>query len=77
MEEAQTLLAAAAGTVPARARFIARFIGTTTFSSVTVGAVLGQCGAMLPCGMHSSIESKDLSMISTRMTITLTTSLIF
>jgi hypothetical protein len=50
MEEAQSIFAAAAGTIPARARFIVRFVGTTTFSSITLGAVLGQCGAMLPCG---------------------------
>ena len=37
-------------TVPARARFIAQFIGSTLYTSITCGLVAGQAGALLPCG---------------------------
>ena len=37
--------------VPARARFVAQFVGSTLFSSLTMGLVAGQAGAvLLPCG---------------------------
>lgn len=36
--------------IPARARFIAQFIGSTLYSSLTIGLVAGQAGALLPCG---------------------------
>lgn len=36
--------------MPARARFIAKFIGSTLISSLTVGLVAGQTGALLSCG---------------------------
>ena len=36
--------------LPARARFVAQFVGSTLFTSLTVGFVAGQTGAMLSCG---------------------------
>lgn len=36
--------------IPARARFVAHFVGSTLFTSLTVGLVAGQTGAMLSCG---------------------------
>mmetsp|Transcript_28032 Transcript_28032/g.62397 ORF Transcript_28032/g.62397 Transcript_28032/m.62397 type:complete len:192 (+) Transcript_28032:219-794(+) len=36
--------------IPARARFVAQCIGTAIYSSLTVGLVAGQTGAVLPCG---------------------------
>ena len=36
--------------VPARARFVAKCLGSTLFSSLTLGLVAGQSGALLSCG---------------------------
>ena len=36
--------------IPHRARFIAQCIGTAIYSSLTVGLLAGQTGAVLPCG---------------------------
>lgn len=37
-------------TIPSRARFVGRYLGYTTFSSVSIGLVCGQLGAVLQCG---------------------------
>lgn len=50
MEYAGEFVAAVADTVPARARFIGRYIADTTYTSLSVGLVAGQIGVMLPCG---------------------------
>mmetsp|Transcript_12248 Transcript_12248/g.17086 ORF Transcript_12248/g.17086 Transcript_12248/m.17086 type:complete len:190 (-) Transcript_12248:285-854(-) len=36
--------------IPARARFVAQFLGSTVYTSITFGLVAGQAGAMLSCG---------------------------
>jgi hypothetical protein len=36
--------------VPSRAKFVARYVACTTFSSVSIGLVCGQLGAMLSNG---------------------------
>ena len=36
--------------IPERAKFVAQFIGSTLFASLTTGLVAGQAGALLPCG---------------------------
>ena len=45
-----SLISFAGFSIPARARFVAQFVGSTLFSSVTVGLVAGQTGALLSCG---------------------------
>mmetsp|Transcript_10955 Transcript_10955/g.16132 ORF Transcript_10955/g.16132 Transcript_10955/m.16132 type:complete len:178 (+) Transcript_10955:74-607(+) len=46
-----SLIAFTGFSMPARARFVAQFIGSTLFSSITCGLVAGQTGAMmLSCG---------------------------
>lgn len=45
-----SLISFAGFTVPARARFVAKFVGSTLYSSLTIGLVAGQAGALLPCG---------------------------
>jgi len=45
-----SLISFAGFSIPARARFVAQFVGSTLFSSLTIGLVAGQAGALLPCG---------------------------
>lgn len=45
-----SLIAFTGFTVPARARFVAQFIGSSLYSSITCGLVAGQAGAMVSCG---------------------------
>lgn len=45
-----SLISFAGFTVPARARFVGHFLGQTLYSSITVGLVAGQTGAVLSCG---------------------------
>lgn len=46
-----SLISFAGFTVPTRARFVAKFVGSSLFSSLTLGLVAGQTGAIiLSCG---------------------------
>lgn len=45
-----SLISFAGFSIPARARFVAQFVGSTLFSTITIGLVAGQAGALLPCG---------------------------
>ena len=45
-----SLISFAGVSIPARARFVAKSLGSTLFSSLTLGLVAGQTGALLSCG---------------------------
>eukprot|EP00928_Gymnodinium_smaydae_P023449 TRINITY_DN19352_c0_g1_i1.p1 TRINITY_DN19352_c0_g1~~TRINITY_DN19352_c0_g1_i1.p1 ORF type:complete len:172 (+),score=14.21 TRINITY_DN19352_c0_g1_i1:44-517(+) len=49
VEGISELVAASGISVPARAQFVGRYVGFTTFGSISLGLVFGQFGAM--CGL--------------------------
>jgi hypothetical protein len=49
-EGLSSLIAFAGVNIPARARFVTRFVASTLYTSLTLGLVAGQAGALMSCG---------------------------